>query len=101
LLQDAPPVVDPFDADLLKTAAVAAMLPGRPSSATIWRWMVKGTGGVKLPHVRIGRRCYTSRRAVRWFIEMRTRIDAERHAVITETERRWRNVDAELNALGL
>ena len=43
-----------------------------PDPATIYRWCLRGVGGVKLEHVRIGKRILTSAAAITRFIEARS-----------------------------
>lgn len=54
--------------ELLSLAQAAKACPAvdgkRPHASTIWRWMRKGIGGVRLEHVRIGRRVVTTRPAL-------------------------------------
>ena len=45
----------------------------RPDNATLWRWITRGVGGVKLEAVRLGgRSIYTSTEALHRFIVART-----------------------------
>ena len=44
----------------------------RPDKTTLYRWCLKGIGGTKLEHVRIGGRILTSRQALTRFIEERS-----------------------------
>lgn len=56
---------------LLTLNEAAALLPGRPSIATLWRWRTKGIRGRKLECVVIGGRPYTSLAALQRFGEQR------------------------------
>lgn len=47
---------------------LAAVMGKKPDRATLWRWCTKGTGGIKLDHVRIGHRVMTSKQALNRFI---------------------------------
>lgn len=40
----------------------------RPHVSTVWRWSLRGVGGVKLETVKIGSRIVTSKQAVTRFI---------------------------------
>ncbi len=48
----------------------------RPDKTTIYRWCLKGVGGTKLEHIRLGDRILTSRQALTRFIESRTAAGA-------------------------
>ena len=41
--------------------------PKRPSLNTIWRWINRGLGGVKLESVKIGSKTFTTKQAVARF----------------------------------
>lgn len=51
---------------------LAEVLGYRVDKSTLFRWCLRGVGGVKLDHVRIGNRILTSRQALTRFIEERT-----------------------------
>ena len=44
----------------------------RPDKTTLYRWCLRGVGGVKLESIRLGDRILTSRQALTRFIEART-----------------------------
>jgi len=46
----------PATPPLLTLAQAAARIPSRPNLSTLWRWCTKGIDGVRLQHVRIGRK---------------------------------------------
>ena len=46
----------------------------RVDNTTLYRWCLRGVGGVKLEHVRLGNRILTSRQAITRFIENRTKV---------------------------
>jgi len=46
----------------------AKVVPGRPHTATIWRWWRRGVKGVKLETVVVGGRRFTSVEAIQRFI---------------------------------
>jgi hypothetical protein len=67
--------------DYLTLGKAAAEAPGRPSSNAVWRWCRRGVvarGGarVRLQHVRLGGRVYTTRRWLREFGERLAAADA-------------------------
>ena len=45
----------------------------RPDKTTLYRWCLRGVGGVKLEHIRLGDRILTSRQRLTAFIEARSR----------------------------
>lgn len=47
------------------------LVPGRPDVATLWRWAMKGVGGVKLETERWGRRLFTTEQ---WLNEFQTTL---------------------------
>lgn len=59
--------------EILALADASRALPlvagKRPHLSTIWRWIYKGCGGVRLEHARIGHRVVTSREALERFLE--------------------------------
>lgn len=89
-------MIDMFAESMLTIKEATAILPGRPSIATVWRWMSKGCGGVKLEYLVVGRTRYTSREALQRFAERRTlatgaqpspmRTPAQRRRAIEQAE---------------
>ncbi len=51
---------------------LAGILGKRPDKTTLYRWCLRGVGGIKLEHVRIGNRILVSRQSLTRFIEART-----------------------------
>jgi hypothetical protein len=49
--------------------AIAAHVPARLGKSTPRRWAIWGIAGVRLPCVRIGKRLYSTSRAVQWFLD--------------------------------
>jgi len=47
-------------------------IPGRPSKASCWRWVLQGVGGVKLESALIGGKRFTSHEAIQRFVDRRT-----------------------------
>lgn len=47
----------------------AKSLPGRPHVSTLWRWVREGRRGVRLETVAVGGRRFTSREALRRFVD--------------------------------
>jgi hypothetical protein len=52
---------------------IASVTGHRPDKCTIYRWCLKGVGGIKLEHIRLGDRILTSRQAINRFIVARSR----------------------------
>jgi hypothetical protein len=56
----------------------------RPHSSTIWRWIRRGSRGIHLEHVRLGRRTCTSVEALSRFVNALAAADEQ---MATATER--------------
>ncbi len=52
---------------LVSLTEAAALLPGRPHLATLWRWCTRGVRGRRLESLEIGGRRYTSLEALQRF----------------------------------
>lgn len=52
---------------------IASVTGRRVDKCTIYRWCLKGVGGTRLEHIRLGDRILTSRPAITRFIEARSR----------------------------
>lgn len=52
---------------------IANVTGHRPDKCTIYRWCLKGVGGTRLEHIRLGDRILTSLPAITRFIEARSR----------------------------
>jgi hypothetical protein len=69
--------IDPLSEELLTMPEAASLLPKRRGGAkvsltSLWRWSTRGAKGVRLETVRVGSSVYTTRAALRRFIEART-----------------------------
>jgi len=64
-------MIDTQKDELLSLVQAAAQCPAvdgkKPHASSIWRWMTKGCRGVRLEHVRVGRRVVTTREALEVF----------------------------------
>jgi hypothetical protein len=60
---------------LLTLSEAAALLPGHPSIATLWRWRTKGIRGRRLETVIVGSRPYTTVEALQRFADQRGGAD--------------------------
>ena len=47
-------------------------IPGRPSQASVWRWVLNGVGGVKLESILIGGKRFVSAESIQRFCDRRT-----------------------------
>ena len=57
---------------LLSPTQARNHVPGRPHVATIWRWMTKGSRGVRLESIVCGGRRFTSVEAIQRFVARTT-----------------------------
>jgi hypothetical protein len=61
-------MIDPSKELLLSMKEARHEFPNEPSTPTLWRWVLKGTGGVMLESIKIGGRRFTSKEAIARFI---------------------------------
>ncbi len=87
-------MIDVTNEKLLTLTEAAALLPGRPSVCTLWRWRTRGARGRKLESVVLGGKVYTSAEALQRFAEQRggiasptIRTPAQRQRAIERAER--------------
>lgn len=90
-----------FDTDnAIPIVIVCKIVPGRPNLSTVYRWMNRGVGGVRLETFRAGGKRFTDRAAIERFIaacsgeEPAARTPAQREKAATDAE-------AELSELGV
>lgn len=79
---------------LVSLSDACRLLPGRPHVSTIWRWVSRGVGGVRLETISSGGRRFTSREALRRFVTATTAA-ANGLAPPTRTPRRRRRDGAQ------
>ncbi len=79
---------------LLTLSEASALLPGRPSICTIWRWRTKGARGRRLESCVLGAKVYTSREALQRFAQQQggtvapsSRTPAAREKAIARAEK--------------
>ena len=64
-------MIDTRNDELLGLCQAAAQCPAvdgkKPHASSIWRWMRQGCRGVRLEHVKVGRRVVTTREALEEF----------------------------------
>lgn len=66
---------------------VSHHLESRPSTATVWRWALRGVKGVKLESIVIGGRRYTSTAAIDRFITRLSEPEGRNGGVTTSVAR--------------
>lgn len=87
------------DPDLLSLREAAEVVPGSPSPSTLWRWAMRGHKGVRLEHLCIGGKLFTSRRALQNFFEQTTSRQT-RQPKRNGRAKRLDAVDEQLRSLG-
>ena len=77
-------------------------IPGHPSQASVWRWVLKGVGGIKLESILIGGKRFTSAESIQRFCDRRT---AAANGEVTPTsrqrEREIRRAEREATEAGI
>ena len=100
-------IADAETQDLISlNQAVRTEIPGAPSISTTWRWVTRGLAAaddgeprIKLAVLYVGNKAYTTRNAIRDFIDRATQA---RLARMARTQQRAADVtDDELEAVGL
>ncbi len=65
-------MIDIANDDVFPVSEAPRHIPGRPSQATVWRWVLTGVGGIKLESILIGGRRNTSTASIQEFCDQRT-----------------------------
>ncbi len=65
-------MIDIANETVIPIAEAPHHIPGRPSLATVWRWVLNGTRAGKLESVLIGGRRFTSKKSIQKFAEQCT-----------------------------
>ena len=94
-------MIDITTEKLLTLAEAAALLPGRPSTATIWRWRTKGTCGRKLESIALGGKVLTSAEALQRFAQQLGGANNPAVRSPAQREREIRKAEAELKRAGI
>ena len=89
-------MIDMSSETLITLPQAAAILPGRPSVATLWRWRLRGVAGRRLESVQIGGRVYTSREALQRFAQPSGGAPAATPRTTRQRERAIRAAEREL-----
>lgn len=91
--------------ELIAIQEAGKFFPNKPSPATCWRWILKGTRGCRLATVTIGGRRYVTRETIEAFIEATTAAaDRQSIPVAIPSAKRQRAIDAanrKLDAAGI
>lgn len=73
---------------IISIAEAPRHIPGRPSLATVWRWVLNGTRAGKLDSILIGGRRFTSVEAIQRFADKSTAAaNGERPSALTSRQR--------------
>lgn len=100
-------IADAETNDLIRiNQAIKTEIPGHPSAATVWRWATRGLAPaiageprIKLDVLYVGATPYTTRAAIREFLNRATQARLDRMAA---TQKRAADVtDDELTSVGL
>ena len=91
-------MIDMQTEQLITLSEASRLIPGRPSTTTLWRWRIKGVRGRVLESVTVGGKTYTSREAIERFAEQggsacpssTVRSPAARERAIAQAERELR-----------
>lgn len=86
---------------LLTLSEAAALLPGHPSVATLWRWRTKGARGRRLESIAIGGKVYTSSEAIQRFAHQTGGVDAPTSRTSKQRERDIARAERELADAGI
>lgn len=71
----------------LTIAEAAAIIPGSPSLASVWRWVLKGVRGNQLESLMIAERRFTTHEAIDRFIA-RSNVAPSAAPVVTKSRRK-------------
>lgn len=71
----------------LTIAEAAAIIPGSPSLASVWRWVLKGVRGNRLESLMIAGRRFTTHEAIDRFIA-RSNVEPSAPTVVTKSRRK-------------
>lgn len=97
-------MIDIATETVIPIAEAPQHIPGRPSLATVWRWVLNGTRAGKLESFLIGGRRFTSVEAIQRFAEQSTAAADGHTPPIRTSKQRDRAIaaaEAELEAAGI
>jgi hypothetical protein len=81
-------MIDLSQEHLLSLKQAPKELPEHPHVSTLWRWSQRGVRGHRLETVVVGGRRFTSREAIRRFIEQTTNATIPASAAVSTTKER-------------
>lgn len=90
--------------ELISLSKAAKLIPGRPSASAIWRWARRGILArsgerLRLEHIRLGTRVYTTEAWVRDFGRRVAEADAHHFNKVVTSNARERSADDKLARL--
>lgn len=86
--------------DWFPIAKAPRHFPGRPSLRTVWRWVLEGVGGRRLETIKCGSRRFTSRHAIRRFIESGSNQSETNASDVTRRQREIARAEHDLEQDG-
>jgi Protein of unknown function (DUF1580) len=93
-------MIDISTEQLLTLSEAAALLPGKPSIATLWRWRTKGARGRRLESITLGAKVYTSVEALARFAQQQGGADTAATRSPARREKEIRRAEVELEKAG-
>ncbi len=81
---------------LIPLSEAPAEIPGRPSLCTLWRWRLKGVKGRKLESLALGGKIFTSREAIKRFVQHQGGTEASKISTPAKRERSIAQAEREL-----
>ena len=95
-------MINPNTEDLIPIYEARSEFPQKPSTATLWRWMLKGVRGAKLDSIRIGGRRFTSKEAcLRFIAESSAEAEKPVRRTRRQNEQALENAKAILDEFGI
>ncbi|QDU47370.1 hypothetical protein Mal52_58990 [Symmachiella dynata] len=94
-------MIDLSTEDVFPVSEAPKHIPGRPSQASCWRWVLHGVGGIKLESILIGGKRFVSAEAVQRFCDRRTALaDGDTRPVRTsrQQERAMQQAERDFDA---
>ena len=64
--------IDLSSEDIFPVSEAPEHIPGHPSKASVWRWVLTGVGGVRLESILIGGKRFVSAESIQRFCDRRT-----------------------------
>lgn len=90
------------DAELIPISKAGNYIPGRPSRATVWRWVLRGAKGHRLESVFVGSRRYVTRDSIAaWLAAINSEQSSRSRVTDEQRERQARQAVDALRRRGL